>query len=304
MNPTKVKHLITALVWLLILAGSIYTFQLFEKGENPFNSLIPIQGNLQELQRHVITEDITDLQVDWVSGGVRIVRSESDEIIWVENGYSEINESRWATATIKNGKLSIVSENQSSFNFMFLFRSRETYLELHLPDKQFDSMFLQLTSGIIDIRDLSVKQQLRVTMTSGRLQLFDSSAQDLNLNMTSGDVLILDSEFENANLTMVSGKMDLNSNINKQLKSRITSGRMNIVFNQVNPTEIDLDATSGSIRLDLHQDANFTLRVNKTSGRLTTNFDGYDGSNYVIGTGANQYYIKMTSGEIRVYIQP
>jgi hypothetical protein len=144
----------------------------------------------------------------------------------------------------------------------------------------------------------------QVTLVSGNFSLNNSYSTGLGLTMTSGNAVIRDSEILSATIKMTSGKLDYQAKT-VNFKANMTSGMIDLDFDQINPSALSLDMTSGLANIVLNGPDAFQFKVDKTSGSFNANFDHVlEGKTYSHGSGGPLYSIQMTSGVVNVDSNP
>lgn len=138
------------------------------------------------------------------------------------------------------------------------------------------------TSGAIKLDEIRARETVRLTSTSGGIQVSSLSA-------VGGEV-----EAGNS-----SGGLRIGSLCAARLSVGTTSGSVTVGVAECD--EISVGTTSGSVRLELAQGFGATVSVSSTSGSF--NGSGYkteSGRSYVWGDGACAVRIRTTSGSITV----
>ncbi len=301
---TKTSAVLSIILWGIVLLVSVSL--LYSLSTNNFNftfftGFTNNQGNKRLIQEKVIREDIQDVFVYWIAGGVTITQSDDEYIYFKEYATGDLARNKWATVDISSNRLSIESLNQTSWNF-FVLQSPISYLELELPEKLYQSISLKLTSGNYTIEDLQTTK-LDINATSGNLVIKDVVSEGILFNLTSGNIKATNVITNKMDVIMTSGNVTLDIEVSESFYNKMTSGRVIASFKEVAPTSIDFDMTTGQVEIDVDDSADFVAVVSKVSGSFNANFPHTsDGDRYIYKDGTDRYSFKMTSGSIKLTV--
>jgi lia operon protein LiaG len=305
MNSRKIAGVLRILFWGVVAVIAALTMFAFYRGENPFDSINfnhANSGTLSVLHEQTITENITNVNLGWNAGGVTVVASNDDKIRLIERSYENVAQNKWAIVSISGETLKVTSGIKNAFWFFF-WHSPETYLEVQLPKKTYDTFKLSVTSGNNKVSDLSVKS-LDVNSTSGNLSIKNLTAETVDFNMTSGQTTFENAAAHEFDGVMTSGNMTFDGVIDQNMRLTMTSGQFSTQLRESAPKTIDFQMTSGQARFMLDATADFTLSLNKTSGSFAANFEHtQNGNKYTYKNGKDTYHMGMTSGSLTVDIQ-
>jgi hypothetical protein len=302
MTSRKVAAVFKIFFWAIVAVIAGLVLLMFYRGENPFNIIDTNQGPLSILNEQTISDNITSITVGWNVGGVTVKVSADDKIHIVERSHEAIAQNKWATVTVSGEALRITSKNKNAFFFIF-WHSPQTYLELSLPAKVYETFNLNVTSGNNEIRDLAVKT-LDINSTSGNLDVKNIDVETLRFTMTSGH-----SDYANAKThvfdgVMTSGDLSYDGVVDQRLDLTMTSGQFNTTLLDTAPQTIDFNMTSGVSRFTLPATSDFTMSLSKTTGIFSANFEHtQNGNKYTYKTGRDDYRLGMTSGSLTLVVQ-
>lgn len=244
-----------------------------------------------------ITEEIRSLDIDWTSGGVKLVPSEGDEIVITEKAAEPDREQR-LIQTVRDGVLEIDCKNGKRF-FFFGWVQNNTVLEITLPRKQYDRIVLDATSGKYDLSGIKAGE-LSAKLTSGRILLDGTSSDTADIRITSGTISGTGIETGSLDVVVTSGTLDLEGRI-RGIGLKMTSGNAK-VRTQVTPDRLDAKVTSGNMTFWIPDTAGFSVDVHKTSGNFDTDFAlSTSGDRHTFRDGGPQYNLSSTSGNIHLY---
>jgi hypothetical protein len=300
---TKTSAGISIILWSIILVVAIMLFSsLSTNNFTFFTGIINNPSDRRLLQQEVITDEITDIQINWISGGVKISQSDDFHNIYVhEYALGDLDRSKWATINVSNNQLIIESLNQTSWN-LFFWQSPISYLEVFLPEQLFNSVVLKLTSGNYELDGLEVTN-LDLNATSGSLVIKNVETANTRLNITSGNINASGLKADDMDIIMTSGNVTLNATVKEKFYAKITSGLLTANFKEVAPTALDVDMTAGRVEVELVESADFEAVVSKVSGSFNADFTHTrDGDRYIYRNGSNRYSFKITSGSIKLIV--
>ena len=290
-------------------------FDMPEPKSDPITSKLTDADKYQAGDRE-ITDTITNLNLDYLSGTVTVKSGDTDKITITETANRDLTEDQ-KVHTWVNGDTLYVRFCASSKNIDFT--NIEKKLIITFPeDQEFDNATIDLTSGELTYTGIKA-DTIKSDITSGKVDI-TAEAGDVSVDATSGDVFL--------NLTGDSGRIDINTtsgDINadigdaESLEIDVTSGPINVTANSIRsinvsktsgdiefrlnetPDSVDIDSTSGKTTFYLPEDADITADIDTTSGEFNYNlpFTRNDGV-YVSGNGASTFSINATSGDVTI----
>ncbi len=250
---------------MVAVVATLIFFALFNGQPLPFNIIEEKEPNVL-LQDVTIEENITNINLEWYSGGVVISRSYDDKIHFKEKSTEKLSSSKWASTDVVGDTLFLKSNNKYNFVLFFL-KSPTTYLELRLPDKQYDSLKMTLTSGNTTISEFDISD-VDITITSGNLFLFNIQSERMTIDMTSGNSNFQNTFTQTLDLTMTSGNTDYEGIISEECRIDMTSGNLNLTSTTHTPRVMNINMTSGDADITLSKIYGFVLKLEKTSGNV------------------------------------
>lgn len=163
-----------------------------------------------------------------------------------------------------------------------------TKLDIYIPGNYMEIIKINTVSGDANIKDLSMKD-FNFVSTSGDLEMESILAEKLTVESVSGDIEIKNYSGE-LNIETVSGNV-LADKDKEELKN-----------------DIDIETTSGDVKILLPEDAQFSLKVKTISGNIYNEFP-IEISSYkalkriegLVGNGKQKIVISTISGNIEIY---
>lgn len=189
---------------------------------------------------------------------------------------------------------------------------------------ELESFYAKLSSGDIDLEDISLKDALSIESSSGNISLDSLKAKEAYIKSTSGNKN-LDHISVEGNITFISssGNNEINDvecrflSVNctsgettiNGLKGKLdvdsTSGNISITLDKL-IGGIDINASSGDIKLRIPSHSDFSIDCSVSSGDIDCAFDldkantGKKSLRGSYGAGTYPISIKTTSGNIRI----
>ena len=219
-------------------------------------------------------ENITSLDVDWISGTITLVEDENIEGVKIEETINTSDQNCFVHSYLNNGELKVKYFKSGYVSHEFNLKK-----ELTITYKPgLDKIRIDLTSGILKAETVTAAK-FELDMTSGNTKINTLTADDVDTEATSGTIEI----------TKVNAKT---------LDADMTSGTYNVGFDKIEKASFDM--TSGTINMTLPEDGG-TVKVSKTSGTVTTDRECKISENtYTFGSGSADVKVSMTSGKLRI----
>lgn len=224
-------------------------------------------------------KEIRNLDIDWASGEVHIVASESAEQISFEESYdgNEDARLRWV---VDGETLKIRFRARNS---LISFGSLNKKLTVTIPAslaQHLDKVKIGTASAEVNVSGLQA-EILDVDTASGRLEL-DGTYGELSVDTASGSVTFAGS-CRKINIDTASGRI------------RLTPGDL--------WEDIDIDTASSNIELWLPEsEKGFSVDYDKASGKFSCDFPVLlSGKIYKIGEGAGRINVDSASGNLKIY---
>lgn len=213
-----------------------------------------------------ITESITDVSIDWLTGYVRVLPSDNHEIRIVQLTDGKFSEAKLFQYEVIDGRLSIVDGRKRAFKLGF--HVNHTALEVYLPKVQLQSLMLITAGGHLEIRHLHIIF-CRCRITSGSVKL-SGTIDELELHTVgspvNGESLIC----RKLHLRSTSSKINLSGSYS-ELDAQ-TSGRGLALSSSTMLTRIRSVSTAGSVVISIPENDGFKIRLKKWSGQYKNDF--------------------------------
>ena len=223
----------------------------------------------------VSAEEIKNLEINWVSGDVTIVRADVTDISFQEDaGLKEKDQMVWSQ---KGDKLVIHSSRYK----VQLSTSKSKDLVITIP------------------MDYNINN-LTISTVSANFSADSLTANTVNINAVSGECDFSgNNTFGDMNVDTVSGDVTFNG-ILRELTCEGVSANFRGFFTET-PNSIQVDGVSGNIDITLPADAGFTAELDTLNGHFNSDFSTTSsGDRYICGNGQCTIEIDGVSGDINI----
>ena len=239
-----------------------------------------LDGSYTGGEIRVPAESITALSIDWVTGDVKIIVTDGEEIVGTEHADRGIP-AEYALLLEADNTLRIRYSND-----VWGIDMPEKDLTVLLPRTVAENLTAVDLSGVsadFAVGKLTVRDAFSFDTTSGKLktEVLTATGAKADVNSVSGDIE-LDGSFREVKAGSTSGEIDL----------KLRNG----------PAAIEVSTVSGEVDVELPAGTGFTLDYSTVSGELECDFPltkSVDGK-YVCGDGACRMEVGTTSGSLSV----
>ncbi len=220
------------------------------------------------------TKNINKLDIDWISGKIKIEEYSGDGIEFYEESSSSLSEDKKMRYMIDNGTLRI--RFRKPYKTIGAFdKALNKTLVIRIPKSMEDGLTqlkIENVSSIIDINAL-IADNVIIDNVSGQINIKDLIANKLDVETVSGSVYAF-AEAKSVEADSVSASININleSNSIEKIDVETVSGSIVLNLNSV-PSEIDAETVSGSINVKLPENDGFVVKYSSISGKFNTDFE-------------------------------
>jgi lia operon protein LiaG len=248
-----------------------------------------------------VTDDIEMIELLLESGETEIIPTDNNELKVEIDGKGKL--------TLKDKGDTIEVAVQHKW-YQWIAFNRKSDVTVYLPKEYERNMALELGSGevVFDGGSQSEPMQLdelAVKMGSGDMELAHFETNVFRHNGSSGDFTLNHLKTKDGKVNLSSGDVEI-SNYEGPLSGDVSSGDLSVMMKKM-AGDIELDVSSGDVKLNLPDDAGFTLDGRVSSGDVSTNFsltDRKEEDGDLSGTaGSGEYQVKasVSSGSVDIY---
>lgn len=221
--------------------------------------------------------DIQEIEIDWVSGNIRLVPANVSHIEVSESGKDT---SKYPMICKQDGQtLKIEYCTSTTFADLKNLKFSKDLTILVPLNWSGRALKVDAASAKLSVQDLTI-QEVEIDTASGSSQFDNCTINSLDIDTASGDVY-----FEGS-----LNKLDCDS----------ASAGVQAVLSNV-PYEIDMDTASGCLELFLPEDAGFSVKMDTMSGKFDSTLTYTEKSGrFVRGNGACSIDMSSMSGGVTI----
>lgn len=298
------KKIFNYFVCLIILVTSIVVFTGCSK-----SSYIYLNPETYNVGNGSITEmDISEINVDWVTGSVEIDVSSDYETISIEESYKKtLDDDQKLRYKLSNGILYVKYRNSSATK-VDVGLDKSLIIKVPASVNGLSKIVASTESSSIKVKGnyknavCSPLSEINLTSTSGVISLGGFNATKLNVKSVSGNVAIKTCQISTLNIETTSGGVYTQDVIGSNLVIKTVSGASKLKFN-VPISDVSVKSTSGSIELILPESiVGYEVKFNTRSGRYTSEFEEKsDDNKKTYGSGiSSSMQVETVSGNLAI----
>jgi lia operon protein LiaG len=204
----------------------------------------------------------------------------------------------------ETGNKLIVETKRKMFNWFSFSEKRQ--LKIYIPEDYNSNMNIQIGSGRLDFSGESMKlNKLSLDIGSGNVNLGHLEVDEFTHDVSSGNVKIDTLTTKKGTFDLSSGNLDI-EHYTGAIQADVSSGRFAVQMDQLNDS-IDIDLSSGDVKLDLPDHADFNLNGKVSSGNISSDFpltsSGKDTKRIqgIHGSGKNKINVSVSSGHVHLF---
>lgn len=234
-------------------------------------------SNLYKVGEFELEEEINSIDVDWISGNVKLEIAKGEYVYAKETGAGD--EDHKLRYRVENGKLIVKFKKAERFSFD---TNKSKELTIYVPEemaKNMKNISIQCVSAGLNITEYTA-DEINIEMVSGKIYMKDVTVDTIDLENVSGDVEIFGS-INKADMELVSGEVKITSD--KQL------------------SKIDIETVSGDVTINMPEGDGFTAEMDSVSGDLNVEFEvTTNGKKRVNKNGSGEYNFDTVSGDVDI----
>ena len=225
-----------------------------------------------------LTETVTSVEVEWLSGNVDFAYGNEAEVSFSETSEGKLNERNTLYYWLEGTTLHIKFAQSRLGWFGGSYPSKD--LTVTLPQGLIlNKLEIDSVSADVDINEVSARE-IEVESVSGEVTgTLAEGVRELGIETVSGDVNVVAGAVETFDIETTSGEISL----------QVT-----------NPNSGSIDSTSGNVVLTMSPSIEgFLLEMETTSGDFSSDFEtSKEGNKYRYGTGRSKIELETVSGNI------
>lgn len=264
MGNIKKLSLIALLLIIIGGIGSLFTFKTLDR-------VAVAETN------EVAAKEVSNLEIDMINENVNIVPTKETKIKIELKGKSNEPDKKHLNIDKQGGTLTIQKKADHFMKFAFFEWNNSLTLTVHLPEKEYESIQVEVNNGSIKADHVTVKN-MKASGDNGKIILKDIKADQTNVGTASGSVVLKD----------ISGK----------LKGKVDNGKISLLTVDLDRS-IDFTTNNGTIEIKTENEptnVTYDLRV----GYGDIQVFGEKNWDTVIGNGKNLIKASTDNGDIEI----
>lgn len=320
-NTLKIFISVTLMLTLSVLAAVLLSSCKVDTYYKYPNADMFIPGNCE------IAGNVSDIDIGWVAGNVKIVYSNTDKISISETSESDISSDDYQVHHFVDGeKLIIRFVKSGKFNFTTGIKrsSLKKDLTLTIPEKlNLQKLTVETVSAAVDSPEIIKVSNARFDSVSGDIKMNFTECKALTASSVSGDFTIGSAGIESLKANTVSGDFHLKTGDLQTSEFNTVSGIMSIsssgkvgkiTFDGVSGNFVLLgfcpdifkgETVSGNMALRIFGEPSFKATANVKEEKFHCDFPiTKKGKEYISGNGSSSLSFETMSGKISIEKAP
>ena len=283
-----------------------------------------------------ITDKITTINIDYISGDVKFKGTDSDKVTIKENSNTSLSEEHKVHTWVDGSTLYVrfcASTNKISFFKI------EKNLEITVPESQaLENLTVKVSSGNMDFSGFKTDKLIArsssgdvgmsctaseadikassgsidftqegdgksvdISSSSGKVRVSQKGSLDyVKIHSSSGSVDALLGKVSSVDVHVSSGNISIDADEITNLKTSASSGHNEFRFGKA-PASSDIHSSSGYVKIFIPADSDLTIHPHISSGELNYELPlTKNGKDYVNGNGSNEMTIRVSSGNVDI----
>ena len=268
---------VTLVVLLSLLVGGLVYFLPYPKqtAEKVDATEFPAELSTDFLNYGTSAGDIREIEIDWVSGNIRIESADIDHI--------KVNE----TAAHANTEAMLCRKDGDTLKISFCKGKLASLKGIGTKD-----LTIQVPKGW-------ACRKLEIDAVSPKISVQGLTADEVDLDTAGGESRFDSCTLGKLDADTASGNLYFTGTL-ENLEYDSASGSVEAELDNV-PSKITMDTASGSLSLKLPKGAGFAVALDSLSGKLDSDFPTtLDGGRYLCGDGACKIEMESLSGGVTV----
>ncbi|MEH7384358.1 DUF4097 family beta strand repeat-containing protein [Bacillus sp. JJ1521] len=221
-------------------------------------------------KQEVSAEGITTIIIDSPSVDVNVIPTKKDQVeVEFSGKVGKKSKALYKLDIDEDGDtVEISMEKKNKFQFM-MFNFTRVSLNIKVPEKMYDSIQINASSGDIVVEEMNSKEMVIIT-ESGDIEIMKSVIKgSLNLEASSGDVKVKDTVGNVIDIETSSGDITAIKNEAKEIEFLTSSG--DIESNNQSSEKMNINTSSGDITIDA-EEITGNISMEASSGDIDVSF--------------------------------
>lgn len=241
-----------------------------------FSSDAIISGETEAVTQ-IAAEDVSEIEIDWVSGNIKIVGTDSTNQITISE--SLVEDKEYEMVCKREGRKLIIVFCSKKINWgVNIPFSKDLIIEVPMG-WICQGVELDTASADLLISDVNINE-LDIDSASGKCQILQCNITDMDIDTASGDIYF---EGQLGNLELDAASADCKFILLEETSS------------------LSFEMASGNLELVLPDDQGFTCKVDTASGSFCNNYENHHKhDSYAHGDGSCRIQVQALSGNVTI----
>ncbi|MBM7587727.1 lia operon protein LiaG [Bacillus pakistanensis] len=267
-----------------------------------YGDKLPFFGSDDQTKGIKVSKDIESIEIDVDSSSTTVIPTNNNRLEAELHGKGKLTISQ-TNDTIE------LKVDRKWFDWLSFF-DKKNKLTIYLPENYDRDMDIKVGSGNFVFEGHSEEKPMTLStlsleMSSGNVELENFVTKEFDHEGSSGRISIHSLKTDKGSFDISSGKIDLSGYVGP-LDADLSSGRLNAQMDELNDS-VNIKISSGSVDLDLPDNADFTLNGKVSSGDISSEFPL---TNHKVnkkdisgkhGKGTHPINLKVSSGNIDIH---
>ncbi|EJS70247.1 DUF4097 family beta strand repeat-containing protein [Bacillus cereus] len=281
----KNLSIIAGIIFIIGIVGSLLTYRSI--------AAVPISE-----EKVINNNNISSVIVDTNNTRVNIYPTKDNNIKVTLEGEVTPNTKRTLATDDKDATLfiSYKEKQQSWFNFNISEVLAPLTLNVHLPERQYDSLKVSNNNGYVSAKQLNTKH-FDINTSNGRIELREINSQKITAEANNGIMDFKDIMAQNTHVKSNNGRIMLD-HVEGELEGQSKNGTLSLKTNELD-RNLNFTTHNGKISIETEKEptnVQFNVSVDNGSANILNKYNG----NAVIGKGENQIKLNTHNGNISV----
>ncbi len=248
----------------------------------------------------IAAEEISQIEVNWISGEVEIVPYEGSEVVFREQSARNLSADDMMRFYLRDGKL-IIQFCAPRTGFRIFSHTPSKRLEMKVPyslASALSQLEVNSVSSPVSVQGVS-GADTSINNVSGEIRVSNLDCRELELETVSGGISGQNLQAGKMRMEAVSGSIDVSGAFD-DVEASSVSGSIS-VRSSVCPERIDMNSVSGSVKIWVPENDGFTAVYSSTSGQFSCSFPTIgEKKRAVYQDGSSKFNFSTVSGSITI----
>lgn len=255
-------------------------------------------------EKKLTARGINDLTANMSVGTINLLPENRNDIVVNLYGSVEAGDGYKVPeldCSINGDKIAIEVRNKQ---YSMDIRNSKITLDIHIPSSYSKSITLKSITGDINAGNMTLNN-LDCKTTTGNISANNIKAEIFNTSCTTGDIDTTNITCKSSTSNVITGSIKLHK-FTGELKGSIITGDIYAEISKL-AGNIDLSSTTGSLKLQLPDDAEFSIKAKASIGDVSCSFPVSSSRSQMskevegtIGSGKYNIILDITTGDIKI----